>query len=86
MTNIIWKIETVETGAFSTELYIAPVKENIRLSPEQLETAKSIIHTAFTSSVNKDWLEAIHPWNNNHCGIAGGRTETRALIVKLNKS
>ena len=85
MANNIWKIETVEAGAFSTELYILPVKENIRLTTEQLDAAKSIICSAFLAPENEIWLESMHMWNNNHCGVAGGRSETRALIAKLNK-
>ena len=85
----VWRIETVEAGAFSTELYIVPIEERGTLTPDQLKLAKIAIDVAiFTPNFtpgDSEWIEHAWPWNYNHRGMGADRAKTKTMIAKLNK-
>ena len=87
----VWAIQVAEAGAISSQLLVVSATDK-PLTAEQAAEARLTIDQAFGKPENKEWLEATHPWVIHDDlriwwrDIGGLRSETKALVAKLNKT
>ena len=87
----VWSIEVSEAGAINSSLFIRSASDR-PLTPEQAAEARLRVDEALARPENAEWLEAVNPWVVNDGlrvwwrSISGLRSETRALVTRLNRT
>lgn len=98
----VWRIDVVEAGAISSQLFVRSATDK-PLTDEQLTEARLVIDQALNRPETKEWLENAWPWVLTPAikvsspwpyamlagcwrSVGGDFKETRALVAKLNKT
>jgi hypothetical protein len=87
----IWRIEVVEAGAMSSALFLVSATDR-PLTVEQAAEARLVLDQALLRPENAEWLEGVYPWviyDDSRIywrSIGGLRSESRALVTRLNKN
>jgi hypothetical protein len=87
----VWQLEVVEAGAINSQIFVRSATDR-PLTPEQAAEARLVVDQALLRPENAEWLEAVNPWVVNDGlriwwrSISGLRSETRALVTRLNRN
>lgn len=91
MARPVWSLEIVEAGAINSSIFVRSATDR-PLTSEQATEARLRLDEALLGTDHSEWLEGVYPWNV-HDGlriwwrsISGLRSETRALISRLNRT
>lgn len=90
MARPVWSLEVSEAGAINSSLYVRSATDR-PLTSEQAAEARLRLDEALSGD-HSEWLEGVFPWVVDDGlriwwrSISGLRSETRALISRLNRT
>ena len=86
----VWAVQVNEAGAIHSQLLIVSATDR-PLTTEQAAEARLVLDQALLRLENVEWLEGVYPWVVEDTlriwwrSIGGLRSETRALVTRLNR-